>query len=61
MCSDASFINTVAYFWREKGDPTRYVEWNEQRCRDLMPDFHFAWRTYEMARVALNTIAEETS
>lgn len=41
---DKAFCRDVDYFWTEKGDPTRYVRWDEERCKRLMPEFHEAWR-----------------
>ncbi len=42
--SDTDFKRMVHYFWTEKGDPTRYSDWSEERCKRLMPAFHEAWR-----------------
>lgn len=60
VTSDDDFRDMVAYFWKEKGDPTRYVEWDTKRCADLMPDFYEAWsryRTYQ--RLADDAAARE--
>lgn len=40
---DYEFMGMVAYFYEEKGDPTRFTRWDAERCARLMPDFFFAW------------------
>lgn len=60
---DKQFARMVAYFWCEKEDPTRYVDWNEERCRKLMPDFYVAWHQAtayrSLAFLAAKQYAEE--
>lgn len=58
MESDADFTGMVAYFWREKGDPTRYTGWDARRCAALMPDFYEAWSRYCTYERLTNDAAE---
>jgi hypothetical protein len=48
--SDAEFKRMIAYFWLERGDPTRYTRWDAERCRKLLPDFYLAWTNAESFR-----------
>lgn len=54
---DARFKSMVSYFWLEKGDPTRYVDWDETRCCAVWPEFLIAWHQYKAAKNALTAIA----
>jgi hypothetical protein len=58
---DATFRRMVRYFYLEKGDPTRYVFWEAERCKRLMPAFYEAWeksKIYErLAKAAINVEA----
>lgn len=56
--SDADFKEMVAYFWKEKGDPTRLSGWDEERCRQLMPSFYEAWRQCEAYRTLADLAAD---
>lgn len=56
---DRDFIKMVAYFWQEKGDPTRYCDWDEERCKQLMPEFHHTWKKMCKHRATLHRIVEE--
>lgn len=40
---DLDFVRMVVYFTEDKGDPTRFTGWDEERCKRLMPLFHDAW------------------
>jgi hypothetical protein len=42
-CSDDEFRRMVAYNWLEEDDPTRFVGWDAERCKRLMPAFYEAW------------------
>lgn len=55
---DKKFTKMVAYFWIEKGDPTRYCDWNDDRCRQLMPAFHAAWSQYRAYRTLTHLAAQ---
>ena len=44
--TDREFKNLVCYFWTEKNDPTRCVDWDAARCAALMPEFYEAWSKY---------------
>ena len=55
---DESFCRTVAYFWTEKGDPTRMSDWDPERCKRLMPQFFEAWSKCELYRGIADTCAE---
>ncbi len=58
MADDETFKKMIAYFWEEKGDPTRYVDWDAMRCSALLPEFYEMWTKYkvyrELADVSLN-------
>jgi hypothetical protein len=56
---DSSFIRMVVYFWADKGDPTRYTDWDEARCKQLMPEFHRAWKKMCRHRATLDRIVNE--
>jgi hypothetical protein len=58
---DRVFLFMVAYFWSEKGDPTRYVDWDEERLRKLDPNFHHLWRNYLVFKKALDQHATEVA
>jgi len=56
--NDDDFKEMVAYFWREKEDPTRLSGWDEGRCRALMPAFYRAWVEWKTWRVLVDMAAE---
>jgi hypothetical protein len=59
MDDDKTFCGMVAYFWKEKGDPTRYTGWDEVRCAELMNTFYSAWLHYQAAHKALDILADQ--
>lgn len=48
----------IAYFWKEKGDPERYVGFDRERLAKLDPPFYFAWVQYQVAKAAVDAMAE---
>lgn len=56
--ADESFRDMIAFFWKEKGDPTRYSGWDADRCQRLMPQFFEAWSKCELYRGIADTTAE---
>lgn len=58
-CTDQSFMRMVAYFWSEKGDPTRFIHWDEERCKRLMPEFLRAWKKLCKHSATLHRLAQE--
>ncbi|WP_369952336.1 hypothetical protein [Ralstonia syzygii] len=57
MPSDSKFIESVLYFYFEKGDVTRYTAWDEDRCKALMPAFYHALKAYEVTKDILARVA----
>lgn len=57
MKTDDDFKMMVAYFWNEKGDPTRFVDWDEARCERVWPEFLSAYRQYKTARSIMVLVA----
>jgi hypothetical protein len=55
---DKVFIRDVAYFWEDKGDPTRFSGWDEARAERLMPAFVLVWKQFKGAREACDRIAK---
>lgn len=55
----ADFKRMVAYFWLEKGDPTRFTGWSEATCARVWPEFLLLWRQHQAFELALNTLARE--
>lgn len=55
---DNCFKRMVAYFWKEKEDPERYTDWDEERCKRLMPAFHTAWSQYKVYKKLANIAAD---
>ena len=49
--------NMLAYFWKEKGNPERYVRYKE--CIDEFPLFKQAWINYKLASAALDQLSEQ--
>jgi hypothetical protein len=56
--SDEQFLLMCIYFLTEKGDPTRYTEWNEVRFRRLAPDVWLRWRDLKIAECNLRRAVE---
>lgn len=56
---DREFVRMVCYFWRNKGDPTRYVDWDPARCERLMPMFYRAWRDAEFFEKVADRLARD--
>lgn len=59
MSTDAEFVRSVLYFYKEKGDPTRYSYWDRVRCMQLMPAFHRAWTDWVIAEGVLDAVARD--
>lgn len=57
MPSDNEFIENVIYFHFEKGNVTRYMDWDEERCKALMPAFYHALKAHEVAKDILDRVA----
>ena len=57
--SRADDATMLAYFWTEKGDPTRYINYEE--CIDSFPMFKQAWINYRLAASALDAEADKLS
>lgn len=55
---DEQFCSMVAYFWKEKEDPTRYVGWDRERCERVMNTFYTAWTKFEAAKRMLYLLAD---
>ncbi len=47
-------LRSVRYFWEERGDPTRYVKWDEA-CREF-PSLGQAWARRQQAELDFNII-----
>lgn len=47
--TDREFLDMCLYFLTEKGDPTRYTEWNESKFQHLAPRVYDWWRRREFA------------
>jgi hypothetical protein len=50
--------SSVAYYWHEKGDPTRFIGWSNKCCQHEWPDFYRAWQEYRYAERVLNLIVK---
>jgi hypothetical protein len=59
MDDDAEFRRNVAYFWLEKGDPTRYVGWDEDRCSKVWPSFLLLFKNYLAFHLMLDEVARK--
>lgn len=57
MPSDSEFIENVIYFHFEKGNVTRYMAWDEERCKALMPAFYHALKAHEVTKDILDRVA----
>jgi hypothetical protein len=53
---DAEFLRMVRYFYEEKGDPTRYVDWDEDRLEELRPAVYEAWHKFLRAKMTLRCL-----
>lgn len=47
---DRSFLASIRYFALEKGDPTRYVDFDDARFARLAPAQHAAWKSLLIAK-----------
>ncbi len=55
-CDDAEFLRMVRYFYETKGDPTRFVDWDEDRLEDLRPAVYEAWHRFLRAKTTLRAL-----
>lgn len=55
---DELFCNSVLYYYRDSGDPTRLCDWDEARCERLMPAFFYAWRQVQQAKIILDAVVD---
>lgn len=58
---NASFAyRAFRYFWREKGDPERHVEWGQIRkiLSKTNPELINAWKDYKRTKALLNKLTE---
>ncbi len=53
---DAEFLRMVRYFYETKGDPTRFVDWDEDRLEELRPAVYEAWRKFLRAKMRLRAL-----
>lgn len=56
--SPEDFRNMVSYFWTEKGDPTRYCFWSEERCAKDWPEFLHVWKQHEVSGKVLTALCK---
>jgi len=51
----------VAYFWKEKGDVTRYVEWKEveKNLKEEYPTLAFAFERYFIMEDIINSTLDD--
>lgn len=52
----AEFLLMVQYYWTEKGDPTRYSDWDDALVQKEFPVLWRAWSDYLAARNMLNIV-----
>ncbi len=55
--SDEWFIQSVLYWHLERGDVTRSTNWDEERCKALMPAFYHAFKAHEVTKDILDRVA----
>lgn len=50
----AEFISQCKYFWREKGEMERYVDFSLEKLREADPALAFIYHQYKNAEETLN-------
>ncbi len=55
----AEFLSDVAYFWHEKGDMERYIDFSIEKLREAAPELADAYERYQSAEVTLNLMIEK--
>ncbi len=46
--TDEEWVQKVAYYAINDLDITIYPEWNEDKCKRLMPMFYYAWKNSQL-------------
>ena len=49
-----SDLGSIRYFWEEKGDVTRYCDW--ERCKADFPEIEKAWNDFKLAERVLDAV-----
>ena len=53
------FRRMVAYFWLEKGDPTRLIGFTDEVCAKQWPEFYLIWKQHQALESVLNTLCRD--
>ncbi len=53
-----SDVQMLKYFWKEKGDLSRYIRWEDIVKENKYPHVIRAWKDYLYAVVVLNALIE---
>jgi len=56
---NSTFLSMCEYFYETKGDPTRYVDWNEERFKALRPNAHRTWVNLSVAELVCDSAWED--
>lgn len=54
----AQFISDIKYFWNEKGDVKRYIDYTPEKMREADPVIADAIERYESAEKTLSKLLE---
>lgn len=52
----ARFVSDCKYFWNEKGDMERYIDFSIEKLREADPALAFVYEQYKNAEEALNRL-----
>jgi hypothetical protein len=54
----AYFVSQCKYFWNEKGEMERYVDFSIEKLREADPALAFVYEQYKNAETALTRLLE---
>jgi len=57
--SDKDFLNMCKYFWNDKEDMERYIDFDLQRLQKLDPRLAQAWLDYQGAHIYLSYLTDK--
>ena len=54
--NDDVFLDNIKYFWEEKWDIERYVDFDLDRLRKLNPEIAYHYEIYKLSQITLDML-----
>ena len=53
------FLGMVKYFWTEKRDFERWVDWDIEKAKEYCPEMLKAWEDFKISEKILNAVINQ--